>query len=616
MDPHHTPSSSYLPAVHPLTALLKILNDDKLPLGIVRTLAFNKKLSASTCEKQARAFGFSAKMFSLRFASIPCETVPLILETERGDGFLILKEKIDAKSARVILSDGRESVISTDLLSNVYTGRCLFLQGGTTLSERFKRVKSTIREGWARYKSGMIAAMGLNLIFATIVIFTGRNSDALLAQLDTGRALMPLYASILAGMMAIAYSLIRPGLIQRASENGNWFFRNAGPVLGRREFAALVDFPSALIFTCVAAIIGGFAAIPVLGVGAIVLFVFIASRHIEHQNEPAGASSGSVIRSLFVVTAILASILSANQQITTGEMIGTIIFSAVAMQLLFSSRSLVQRSKLIFFLRAPRREQAVYVMGGDPAMDKGFEFRGVSSVKETDPATGTIDFSMETGERIALFGPPQSGKTNLFRMMLGYARAERGAIFLNGIPFDEIPDGEREDMVGHLGQDAPILKGTLRSNVELGNRLASEAQLKEALRSAGLAHLLDPEAGRGLDTLIGNGGVGLTVLERRCLCLARALVRRPRILLLDEPAASLDAEQAEQFYERVDRYLKERADRSLIIATSKIILPPLLKRVLVLQKGSVIADGPVSEIGKSIALEEDLPTSFSRLLAS
>ncbi len=463
----------------------------------------------------------------------------------------------------------------------------------------------------------MVAALTLNLVFAAIVLFTGTNSDTLLRELDSGGAMMPVYATILAGIMAIAYSLIRPGLAQpKKKKSGNWFFKNSGPLLRRNEFAALVDLPTALIFAVLAIVLGKYAALPAIGIGVMIFCTFVASRHMEFRSEPIGEANGSVVRSVFVLTAILAGVLASNQQITTGRMIGTVIFTSIAMQLLFRSRSLVQRSKLIRFLQPRDERKSVYVFGGNSSLDTGFEFDQVRMADRENNSGRRISFSIGNGERIALYGTKNSGKSEIFRLMTGMSEALSGEISLNGILMDQFCETDLNRCIGLLRSDGLVMEGTLRSNLALGNSHPTDGQLLEALNAAGLTYLLDDEQGRGLDLPLREGGVGLTLLERQCLCLARALVGRPQILLLDEPTARLDTLPAERFYELIEIYLDENRDRTAIISTAKVTMPEIVDRVMVMQKGELTGDGPVEEMGERVLLEDDLPRSFSRLLAS
>ena len=197
------------------------------------------------------------------------------------------------------------------------------------------------------------------------------------------------------------------------------------------------------------------------------------------------------------------------------------------------------------------------------------------------------------GERVAIVGPVGSGKSTLIKVLSGLYRPTSGTLFLDGVDISHLaPEFVREN-IGYLPQDVRLFNGTLRDNLILGLPTPSDTQILKAAGLTGLAQAIADHP-RGLELQIAEGGRGLSGGQRQLVGLTRMLLAQPKIMLLDEPTASMDA----RLEARVMQHLfQEIAPESvLVVVTHKVALLPHVNRVIVINKGQVSIDGPRDEV--------------------
>lgn len=203
-----------------------------------------------------------------------------------------------------------------------------------------------------------------------------------------------------------------------------------------------------------------------------------------------------------------------------------------------------------------------------------------------------MSVKINQGERIAIVGHNGSGKTTLAKLLLGLYQPTQGTIQFDGLNHQQIHPSDLRRSVGYLPQDIVLFHGTIRDNILFGTRQVTEYQLIRAVQLSGVSVFTNHNS-KGLDQEVGESGSALSRGQRQSIVLARAILNSPQILLLDEPTASLDARTEKQFIKSINATAK---DRTMLLITHKMDLLKLVDRILVLDKGKLIIDGPKDKV--------------------
>lgn len=209
------------------------------------------------------------------------------------------------------------------------------------------------------------------------------------------------------------------------------------------------------------------------------------------------------------------------------------------------------------------------------------------------PALQPLDLQLAAGERAAIIGPVGSGKSTLIRLLSGLYRPNEGKVFLDGVDMALIAPEFLHERIGYLPQDVRLLRGTLRDNLVLGLSPPADGEILRAAALTGLDRVIAAHP-LGLDLPISEGGRGLSGGQRQLVGLTRLLIARPKILLLDEPTAAMDGDLEATVVQQVFGKLPQ--DSTLIVITHKASLLRMVDRIVVLDQGRVVLDGPRSEV--------------------
>ncbi|HTS26786.1 MAG TPA: ABC transporter ATP-binding protein [Bryobacteraceae bacterium] len=205
------------------------------------------------------------------------------------------------------------------------------------------------------------------------------------------------------------------------------------------------------------------------------------------------------------------------------------------------------------------------------------------------PALREISFRVDRGETIAFVGPSGAGKTTLVKLLVGLYRPQEGHIYYNGTREDEVAIENLRERIGFVTQDSQLFSGSLRENLRFVRPGATDGECLEVLRQAAVETLLK-RADRGLDTVIGEGGVKVSGGEKQRLSIARALLRRPELLVFDEATSSLDSLTEEEISQTIRDVAASRDAITCLIA-HRLSTVLHADRIYVLERGRIVEFG-------------------------
>ncbi len=200
-----------------------------------------------------------------------------------------------------------------------------------------------------------------------------------------------------------------------------------------------------------------------------------------------------------------------------------------------------------------------------------------------------ISFHAEEGETVAFVGPSGSGKTTLIKLLVGLYKPFDGDVFYNRTHTEQIELDELRRKIGFVTQDTQLFSGNIRDNLRFVRPHATDEECLEALNKAACQALL-ARAEDGLDTLIGESGVKVSGGEKQRLSIARALLRKPNILLFDEATSALDSLTEEEISKTVNR-LAQLKDHITLIIAHRLSTIMHADRIYVMENGQIVESG-------------------------
>lgn len=221
--------------------------------------------------------------------------------------------------------------------------------------------------------------------------------------------------------------------------------------------------------------------------------------------------------------------------------------------------------------------------GGVAVSHVSFRYPG-----QTAAALNDVNLTLQPGERIGIVGRSGSGKSTLGRLLMGFYHPDEGQVLLDNLDLRQLDIADLRSQIGYVAHDLPLLAGSLRDNLTLGARHVSDARMLEVAELTGVTELARQHP-QGFDRPVGERGQLLSGGQRQAVLLARALLLEPPILILDEPTSHMDNSSEEQLRQRLLEWVP---GKTVLLVTHRTSMLSLVDRLLVLDNGKIVADGP------------------------
>ncbi len=309
---------------------------------------------------------------------------------------------------------------------------------------------------------------------------------------------------------------------------------------------------------------------------------------------------------VYVLTVAVGVALIADRQLTMGALIAASMLSGRCVTPLGQIAALLTRlSHTRSAYRAlDRVMSASGETGGTPLrrarLDGGIVFRGVTFryPGTTTRALDNVSFDIAPGERVAIIGRVGSGKSTIARLILGLYAPDDGAVLVDDADVRQFHPDDLRANIGAVLQDVVLLSGSIRDNIALGDPAIDDDAVLRAARLSG-AHDFIGQLPGGYDLKLADRGEGLSGGQRQAIAVARALTRARPILLLDEPTSAMDIQSENALISRLET---ELVGRTVVLVTHRQSMLRLATRVIMIDGGRIIAEGPRDDVLKSLAI--------------
>ncbi|MGL5653678.1 MAG: type I secretion system permease/ATPase, partial [Vibrio sp.] len=203
-----------------------------------------------------------------------------------------------------------------------------------------------------------------------------------------------------------------------------------------------------------------------------------------------------------------------------------------------------------------------------------------------------LSLTINPGEKVAIIGRIGSGKTTLERLIMGLYKPTEGHVRIDDTNIAQLHHIDIRRNIGCVPQDSVLFYGSIRDNITLGRPLADDREVMDAANRAGVTVFTQQDPA-GLERQVGEGGMLLSGGQRQTVSIARALLGRPPVLLMDEPTSAMDNRSEMHIKQQLSQL---KPSETLILITHKTSMLDVVDRVIVMEKGGIIADGPKHEV--------------------
>ena len=304
-----------------------------------------------------------------------------------------------------------------------------------------------------------------------------------------------------------------------------------------------------------------------------------------------------------VAVVAVGALLMSEHAMTMGQIIAVSLLTGRALAPVSQIAGLVVRweqTKLSYralnkIMAAPTDDAAASLQA--PPLQGGLEFRDVSfAYPKQPPVIERLNARIRPGERVGIIGKLGSGKSTVLRLILNQYAPASGSVLVDDLVNTQLEPLSLRRQIGYVPQDVTLFHGTLRENIELGRVQADDAALLAAIRTSCLDEIVAQLPG-GVSTQVGERGERLSGGQRQIVAIARALLMRPRLLLMDEPSSMVDPATEQKLIAR----LRTLTDTTIVLVTHRMAMLALIDRLIVMDRGRVVADGPRDEVLKALS---------------
>ncbi|MFB6465132.1 type I secretion system permease/ATPase [Bradyrhizobium tunisiense] len=312
------------------------------------------------------------------------------------------------------------------------------------------------------------------------------------------------------------------------------------------------------------------------------------------------ANSAQMLTSLLLI--VIGVFLIMNGSLTVGALVAANMLAGRVLSPIAGVASVIMRGTQTFTalksidrimtLERERSPERTYVARKIENGTVSFENISFTYPNAPGKALDRVTFKIGRGERVGIIGRVGSGKTTVGRLLLNFYEAQEGRILVDDVDSRQYDPADLRSGIGFSMQDTDLFFGKLRDNITLGYPAATDEEVLAAARLAGVESFI---AGHpmGYDMPISEGGRSLSGGQKQAIGLARVLIRKPRILFLDEPTAHFDVRSESEFLDRL-RALDD--GMTIIISTHRLSLLGMVDRLLLFDNGRLVADGPRDKV--------------------
>jgi len=264
------------------------------------------------------------------------------------------------------------------------------------------------------------------------------------------------------------------------------------------------------------------------------------------------------------------------------------------------SRIALKTLDLLMKIPSERPEDQIIVRQDNLASDITFSNVNFEYPESDTLSLSTVNLKINSGEKVGIIGRVGSGKSTLGRLILNLYHPQEGAVKVGGIDIRQLDIADLRRKIGYTAQDGYLFYGSIRDNIALGNPYADDRSILNAAREAGALEFIQTHPA-GFGRIVGEGGKNLSGGQRQAISIARTLLQQPDILVLDEPTNSMDNTTEALFRQRLAETLE---NTTLVLITHRSSMLELVDRLIVMDAGKIVADGPKADVIQALQNRE------------